>query len=54
MSKDEKQAVITVSGLSKKLAEALRRRAKKNNRSLSGEIRAIVEAHVALHEKEAA
>lgn len=54
MSKNEKQVVVTISGLSKKLADALRRRAKDNNRSLSGEIRAIVEAHIALQQKEAA
>jgi plasmid stability protein len=54
MSKDQKQVVVTISGLSKKLADALRQRAKKNNRSLSGEIRAIVESCVAAQQKESA
>jgi len=46
MSKKEKQVTVGVCGLPKTLVDALRARAKENNRSLSGEIRAIVEAYV--------
>lgn len=54
MSKSEKQVTIGVCGLPKKMVDALRVRAKENNRSLSGEIRAIVEAYVIANSKEAA
>jgi plasmid stability protein len=52
MSKKEKQVTVGVCGLPKTLVDALRARAKENNRSLSGEIRAIVEAYVIANDKE--
>jgi plasmid stability protein len=54
MSKKEKQVTVGVCGLPKHLVDALRARAKENNRSLSGEIRAIVETYVIHNSKEAA
>jgi plasmid stability protein len=40
--RSKKLAYIGVSGLSPELMNALRERAKRNNRSLSGELRAII------------
>jgi hypothetical protein len=40
--KTKKQATIGVSGLSPEMIEALRERAQRNNRSISGELRSII------------
>ena len=41
----EKQVTITVSGMRPALVSALRSRARKNNRSMSGELREIIRTH---------
>lgn len=44
----DKQVTITVSGMTPALVAALRLRARKNNRSMSGELREIVRSYLNL------
>jgi plasmid stability protein len=50
VKKPAKQAMIGLCGVSEKLKAALRELARRNNRSLSGEVRAILEAHISAEE----
>jgi plasmid stability protein len=46
--KSAKPVIIGLCGVPEQLKHALQEAARRNNRSLSGEIRAILEAHVAI------